>query len=141
MEHQDPLQVYFKSMFIFTLAKKSRDCRIESICTSCIPTLSLFLVGDSPRIKKALNDVSVPLGMQTTLKCTFDNGGLDVDVKWYRGNKELSKSKRHSMSQTPRDATLTIKDLQSSDAAQFTCVISNPLGQIDSTCKITVSGE
>lgn len=92
-------------------------------------------------MKKPLIDVSVAIGMQTTLKCTFDNGGLDVDVKWYRGNKELSKSKRNIMSQTGRDATLTVKDVQIGDAAQYTCVISNPLGQTKSTCRITVSGK
>lgn len=85
--------------------------------------------------------MSMALGMQTTLKCTFDTGGLEVEVKWYRGNKELSKSKRHVLSQTGRDATLTVKDMQSSDASQYTCVIYNSLGQAKSSCKIAVSGE
>ena len=75
------------------------------------------------------------------LKCTFDNGGQGVDVKWYRGNKEIGRSKRHIFSQTERDATLTIKDMQTSDASEYKCVVSNASGQAESTCKILVSGK
>lgn len=100
-----------------------------------------FLVGDPPIIKKGLTDSSGSMGSQTTLKCVYEAGGLDVDVQWYRGNKELVKNKKYTMTKTGRECSLTIKDMQSSDATQFTCVISNKLGKTDTTCKVLVNGK
>lgn len=100
-----------------------------------------IVVGDKPSIKKALNDVTSPVRNQISLKCTFDNGGLDVDVTWYKGTKELMKSKNHLMTLTGREAILTLKDLKATDAGDYSCVISNPLGKDKSSCKVSVSGE
>jgi len=79
--------------------------------------------------------------MPVTLKCSYDNGGLDTEVKWYRGNKEISKSRKYQLSQTGREATLTIKDVQTADSAQYTCLISNSIGKASSAAKVTVSGK
>ena len=78
---------------------------------------------------------------QVTLKCTFDNGGLDVTASWYKGNKEMTTSKHYLMTLTGREATLVLKDVKPSDAGEYSCEISNPLGRDKSSCKLSVSGK
>lgn len=97
-------------------------------------------VGDRPKIKREMADVSGHVGYQATLKCVYDNGGLDSEVTWFKGTRQISKSKKYSITQSGKEATLVIKDLQPADASEYTFEISNILGRVSCEGKVMVTG-
>ncbi|KAL1129846.1 hypothetical protein AAG570_012790 [Ranatra chinensis] len=61
-------------------------------------------------------------------------------VKWYKGNKELSKYE-YTMSHTDGVVTLEIIDCKPEDSGKYKCVATNKHGSDETSCVVIVEGD
>ena len=74
-------------------------------------------------------------GSSVTLKC-LSSGFPPPQFKWTRGIKELWSNGRLIV----HDQSLTITDVQPTDASEYTCTASNQFGQDEATTELVIAG-
>ncbi|CAH1802732.1 unnamed protein product [Owenia fusiformis] len=97
------------------------------------------IVGDPPKLKAKMNDVSVIAPKSITLECPMDLGKPKAEVQWFKNSREVYKSKKHQMSYSNGKSILVILDSEINDSGEYTCEARNQLGHCDSTASVEVN--
>lgn len=59
----------------------------------------------------------------------------------YKNGREIEAGDRYTMTYENAEASLTIRDTESSDSAVYMCSASNKLGTVDSSASLTIHGQ
>lgn len=108
-------------------------CKVENPVGSAEATFNLNVTA-APTISKGLTDQECPLGKELRLSIT-SAASPKPTVKWFKDNVELK-----NVGTKPTDDTyeLVIPNVKPEDEGNYKVVVSNPLGDKESQCKITV---
>ena len=90
-----------------------------------------------PQFLESLHDCTVKEGAILELKCKID-GKPCPSVSWYKNGVCIDKSKHYNIGEENGHCVLRIEKAYLEDASEFTCKISNILGQNHSVSKVTV---
>jgi hypothetical protein len=90
-----------------------------------------------PIVLQPLRNVNLVEGGQAVFECKIQ--GNPLDIKWYKGDKELKNQYRHKISYDDRTHTakLLISTVFEDDADQYTCRASNQLGEVSTSARLT----
>ncbi|XP_053213912.1 obscurin-like isoform X4 [Panonychus citri] len=99
--------------------------------------VKLTLIAEPPKFIKNLTDCSGSLGSELTLEAEVKGFPPPV-VSWYKNGSELIESSEAFVSQVGTLNKLSLKDLKSSDAGEYTCKAENKAGEANSTAKISI---
>ena len=64
---------------------------------------------------------------------------ISIQIKWYKGSKELEQDK-FPITHTDGVITIEIINAQPGDSGKYKCVASNKLGEDSSDCAVIVEG-
>ena len=64
---------------------------------------------------------------------------IDLQVKWYKGDKELSRSE-YNITNADGVVTMEIGSCQPEDSGKYRCMATNALGEAETNCVIIVEG-
>ena len=68
------------------------------------------------------------------------SGKPTPNIKWYKGNKELTKSE-YAINHADGVVTIEIVNCSTKDSGKYKCVASNDLGTDETSCVVIVEGE
>ncbi|KAJ8319889.1 hypothetical protein KUTeg_001476 [Tegillarca granosa] len=91
----------------------------------------------APKIISHLCDISVQEGKYVTMECKV-NGSPIPEITWSVNGKEIKPSKFFRMTYEDSLARLTISGAYPEDDGKYTCVASNSLGRVQSSCVLHV---
>jgi titin len=96
-------------------------------------------VAEAPRFSRPLQDISAPDGSEVTLTCVV-NGRPSPTISWYHNGRCIDRSTDFAISYDEQSgrAELVIVDCMVDDRGQFRCVATNPAGQTETACTLTV---
>ncbi|GFS46965.1 hemicentin-1 [Trichonephila inaurata madagascariensis] len=92
---------------------------------------------EAPLISLPVKELTVKNGEQATLRCIAE-GIPDPRVKWYKGLQEIQPL---SYIQITPDGSLSIYDVQETDAGEYTCVAENEAGSVNETMYLNVGSK
>ncbi|GFT31287.1 hemicentin-1 [Nephila pilipes] len=92
---------------------------------------------EAPLISLPVKELTVKNGEQATLRCIAE-GIPDPKVKWYKGLQEIQPL---SYIQITSDGSLSIYDVQETDAGEYTCVAENEAGSVNETMYLNVGSK
>jgi hypothetical protein len=107
--------------------------------TSEVETMQETVVTGQPSkpvVLQPLKNVNLVEGGQAVFECKIQ--GNPLDLKWYKGDKELKNQYRHKISYDERTHTarLLISTVLEDDADQYTCRASNQLGEVSTSARL-----
>lgn len=83
--------------------------------------------------------LNVKSGENTTLEVTV-SGSPDLNIKWFKDNKELSAGTKYQMSFAKKVAFLKIHSADKADAGVYKLEVTNHVGTASCQTKLSVSG-
>ncbi|XP_055948498.1 hemicentin-1-like isoform X2 [Argiope bruennichi] len=92
---------------------------------------------EMPLISLPVQELTVKNGEQATLRCIAE-GIPDPKVRWYKGSVEIQPL---SYIQITSDGSLSIYDVQETDAGEYTCVAENEAGTANETMVLNVGSK
>lgn len=94
-----------------------------------------------PRILEPLNCAEFVEGGPAVFQCRVE--GNPLNVQWFRGNRELFNQFRYKTSHDPATgvARLAIGTCLEDDAGEYTCRVSNPIGDANTSGVLRPKGE
>ena len=98
------------------------------------------IVGEKPSVIQSLESVMSVKGQDVTLKCKIDPGEPPAKLYWYKDSHEIYRDMKHETSCVDDVVTLLIRDVDLSDAGNYTCEASNKLGRVDTSALLTIRG-
>lgn len=92
-----------------------------------------------PTLIEPLRNSDMVEGGQVVFECKII--GNPLNIKWYKGDTELKNQYRHRITYDEKTgvARLVITTVFEDDIGQYTCVASNPLGQVNTSSKLAPS--
>jgi len=88
-----------------------------------------------------LEAVTVVEGSSATFTCNITKGSPPPTVQWYREGALIPQSRDFIMSVEGGTAKLTINMTYPEDTGKFTCRVTNPAGQVESSASLTVKSK
>ncbi|KAK2156944.1 hypothetical protein LSH36_202g12016 [Paralvinella palmiformis] len=113
------------------------SAELEVFCKPKPRTLSSFSSRVEPSFDKELTDATTTEGSTLKLECLL-KGHPKPFVQWYFNGKILRRSHGAREAFDDARATLTIKNVCQKHAGRYECQASNILGEVKTTCAITV---
>ncbi|XP_052825204.1 twitchin isoform X2 [Octopus bimaculoides] len=95
------------------------------------------IVGCIPEFTKKLMNTTAPQGGTATFQVEV-YGKPDPEIRWLKNGLEFGSSSRASVKRDGDRYTLTLSDVNPSDAGDITCEISNPSGFTTTSCNFVV---
>ena len=95
-------------------------------------------MGESPKLKAAMSDVSVVSPSDATLKCRIVQGEPPATVHWFHGTKEVYDGTKYEMSYDGDTASLTVLKTCGADGGVYRCEAANKMGRVDTEANLTV---
>lgn len=90
-------------------------------------------------MKKADPSYLLTPGDSARLQCKV-KGSPDIQVTWFKNNKEIRESNKHNMSFVNFVAVLDISDMKVEDSGSYSCEIANDVGSDSCSTEIVVKG-
>ncbi|GFS44503.1 titin [Nephila pilipes] len=121
------------------------DKRQKSYGVPFIILISLFvamkeIIAEEP----VLNPLQIPpnlsLGDNTELLCTLKRGSLPLTFKWLHNGMDVTEKKKNDIVISKRSTLLSIGEIQASDIGNYTCVVSNRMGEDRSSVQVLIEG-
>ncbi|KAG8182020.1 hypothetical protein JTE90_013951 [Oedothorax gibbosus] len=112
------------------------DCVATNAAGSIGATAILKYI-EAPLISLSSHELTVKNGEQATMRCIAE-GIPDPTIKWFKGASEIQQL---SYIQTSSDGTLSIFDVQETDAGEYTCVAENEAGSVNETMHLNVGSK
>ncbi len=75
------------------------------------------------------------------LECDIDLGDPEAKLIWYKDNKEVRPSAKHTLDYMDEVAALMIRETSTADAGTYRCEAANRLGRVETECRMVVQGE
>jgi len=88
-----------------------------------------------------LQAVTVIEGQPATFTCHVNKGSPPPTVQWYREGALIPQSRDFNMTVDSGKATLTINMTYPEDTGKFTCRVTNPAGQVETSAPLTVKSK
>lgn len=98
-------------------------------------TVANGLFVEPPRFVKAPQPVEGLKGKDVSLYCEM-SGTVPFQITWFKDKKPLMESRKYKMLSEGSSATLHIIGIESSDAGEYECKVSNNVGS--DTCQTSV---
>lgn len=95
--------------------------------------------GEPPAIIEPLEILIVRMGKDAVFTCKI-SAEPAPEVTWMRNNRPISEGGRYEMEIGKAYVTLTIRDCDADDEAQYECVVTNALGTARSSASLTIEG-
>ncbi|GBM98114.1 Hemicentin-1, partial [Araneus ventricosus] len=128
-----------KSLIIQTALAEDEgryDCIGTNVAGSQAASAFLNYI-ETPLISLPVQELTVKNGEQATLRCIAE-GIPDPRVRWYKGSVEIQPL---SYIQITSDGSLSIYDVQETDAGEYTCVAENEAGTANETMVLNVGSK
>ena len=87
-----------------------------------------------------MRDTKVTSPQSAIFSCETTLGEPNGTIKWFKNGKELTASKKYSMTYTGGIASLTISQTEASDIGTYICQVQNKLGHADTEATLSVLG-
>lgn len=93
-----------------------------------------------PRILEPLSNVEFVEGGPAVLQCRVE--GNPLNVRWFKGPHELFNQFRYKMSHNPETGVvrMAIGTVLDDDAGEYSCRVSNPIGEDVTACVLVPMG-
>jgi hypothetical protein len=89
-----------------------------------------------PIIITHLKSRAAPIGSQVRLSCSVS--GPDITVRWFKNGHGIEKSSKYQFKVSEGLLTLEINNLDFKDAGDYSCVVRNRNGSMESLAALTV---
>ncbi|GBM66125.1 Titin [Araneus ventricosus] len=91
-----------------------------------------------------LNPLIIPpnlsLGDNTELLCTLKRGSLPLTFKWFHNGKDVTETKKNNIAMSKMSTLLSIGKIQASDIGNYTCVVTNRIGEDRKNIQVLIEG-
>ncbi|VDK88198.1 unnamed protein product, partial [Onchocerca ochengi] len=95
------------------------------------------LLEGSPQIVVPLSNETAAVGQQFILSCEIKSSPKGV-VSWFRNDERLAPIGRYEMLEQDNIYKLICHNAQNNDSATYRCVITNPIGIVQTSCQVIV---
>uniref|UniRef100_A0A4W3J2X3 Ig-like domain-containing protein n=1 Tax=Callorhinchus milii TaxID=7868 RepID=A0A4W3J2X3_CALMI len=92
-----------------------------------------------PKILIELSDLRVNSGQVAQFICSFQEGSFS-EVAWNHGDRRLEESERLKIAQNESVLSLTILNVCVEDHGEYSCTVSNQVGEVKTTAVLIVEG-
>ncbi|GFS81160.1 titin [Trichonephila clavipes] len=121
------------------------DKRQKGYSVILVILISLFLLVKEVKTEEpVLNPLHIPpnlsLGDNTELLCTLKRGSLPLTFKWLHNGMVVTEKKKNDIVMSKRSTLLSIGEIQASDIGNYTCVVSNRMGEDRSSVQVLIEG-
>lgn len=130
-----------KEKYEFRVAAVNRAGRGPFSQTDTAIKVQEPIVGKAPKIISKIEDQTAIGKEVIKIECGVDIGQPESEILWFKGDKQLRSGRRYEFIYWNKVATLVIKDGDGKDTDDYKCVVSNPLGKVESSGKLTVIGK
>lgn len=89
-----------------------------------------------PLVISHLKSRSAPKGSTVKLTCTISGPG--ITVRWFKDGDPVEKNPRHTFKVSEGLLSLEIKDVEFSDAGEYSCIIKNKNGETSTSTSVQV---
>ncbi|OCT61202.1 hypothetical protein XELAEV_18047225mg [Xenopus laevis] len=118
-----------------TMQSGEYTCMIINDAGKDVCTTQLLVKAPATFVKQ-INDSNVESGKPLTLECTY-TGSPTIIVKWRKNGRDLSQSKRCSITTMENSSILEIFSAAQEDDGEYTCHVENEAGH--DTCSALLS--
>lgn len=135
---------FLKSCFVLTLGTN-----LSKLCISTFFPFSLFFSPFLPLffpfleppsfVKKVDPSYLLTPGDSARLQCKI-KGSPEIQVTWFKNNKEIRESNTHRMSFVNSVAVLDILEMKVDDSGSYSCEAVNEVGSDSCTTEVVVKG-
>lgn len=82
------------------------------------------------------------VGDRASITCSVIKGDTPLSVKWLKNGVLIDPSQRISVTQVDQyNSILLIEQLSASHSGNYSCVVSNPAAEVESTQALLVNGK
>lgn len=82
------------------------------------------------------------MGDRASITCSVIKGDTPLNVKWLKNGILIDPSQRISITQVDQyNSILVIEHLSASHSGNYSCVVSNPAAEVESTQALLVNGK
>uniref|UniRef100_A0A1Q3G571 Putative neural cell adhesion molecule l1 n=1 Tax=Culex tarsalis TaxID=7177 RepID=A0A1Q3G571_CULTA len=89
-----------------------------------------------PLVISHLKSRAAPKGSTVKLTCTISGPG--ITVRWFKDGDPVEKNPRHTFKVSEGLLSLEIKDIEFSDAGEYSCIIKNKNGETSTSTSVQV---
>lgn len=89
-----------------------------------------------PLVISHLKSRSAPKGSTVKLTCTISGPG--ITVRWFKDGDPIEKNPRHTFKVSEGLLSLEMKDVEFSDAGEYSCIIKNKNGETSTSTSVQV---
>jgi Down syndrome cell adhesion molecule-like protein 1 len=86
--------------------------------------------------------LSLNVGDRASITCSVIKGDTPLNVKWLKNGVTIDPSQRISVTNVDQyNSILVIEHLSASHSGNYSCVVSNPAAEVESTQALLVNGK
>lgn len=102
-----------------------------------------FCLSVPPKINPFHSTIlSLNVGDRASITCSVIKGDTPLNVKWLKNGVLIDPSQRISITQVDQyNSILVIEHLSASHSGNYSCVVSNPAAEVESTQALLVNGK
>ncbi|KAF8764129.1 Titin like protein [Argiope bruennichi] len=135
------------SKMIFCYRKMIISTKSEGIkCFMCMMFIYLplnihIVKAEEPVLNPLIIPPNLSLGDNTELLCTLKRGSLPFTFKWLHNGIDVTEKKKNNIGMSKMSTLLSIGKIQASDIGNYTCVVTNRLGEDRKSIQVLIEGQ